>query len=281
MLDVMLKDDSARDALLSRLPERLRRPEVVRAMLQNPEVRARLGDLAKETGMFGGGAGRGGGSGSGGGGGPGGAPPSFVAPDAAALERGLAAARAAGIDAGRVAAKLATSPALRRAASDPRVFGALLEACRGGPEALERYEGDPEVLAAYFEAGAALQEVQAEGGAAAAGGGGGSSGPAGASAGAGAAGDGGSGGGAGGAESASGEAEAAALRALVADPELAARLSSPRVRAAMQEVAASPLKAIKYAFDPEVREALAAARRLVAGGGGGGSGGGGSTGREP
>lgn len=146
MLEVMLSDDSARDALLSRLPERMRRPEVVRAMLQNPEVRARLGELARQTGMFGSG-GAGGGSGL---------------PDASALERGLAAARAAGIDAGKVAAKLATSPSLRDAARNPRVFAALLDICRNGPESVKKYEGDQEVLKAYFEAGSVLQDAQQE-----------------------------------------------------------------------------------------------------------------------
>lgn len=255
MLDVMLRDDSAREALLARLPERLRRPEVVRAMLQNPEVRARLGQLAGQTGMFGGGGNDAGDASS---------SSSFVAPDAAALERGLAAARAAGIDAGKVAAKLATSPALRRAAQSPRVFAALVEISRGGPDALKAYEGDQEVLGAYFEAGAALQEVQAE--ARREGGAGAGAGAAVAAAAEGGGADGGSGGGV-------NSAEAAALRALVADPELAAKLSSPRVRAAMQEVASSPLKALQYAFDPEVREALAAARKLAAADGG--------TGREP
>jgi hypothetical protein len=168
MLDVMMKDESARDALLSRLPERMRRPEVVRAMLSNPEVRQRLGDLARQTGMFGGG-----------GGGAAGPPastttttPSTPLPDAAALERGLAAARAAGIDAGKVAAKLATSSALRSAARNPRVFAALLDICRSGPEGARKYEGDQEVLQAYFEAGTVLQEAQDEAMAAAGNGGG-------------------------------------------------------------------------------------------------------------
>ena len=60
-------------------------------------------------------------------------------------------------------------------------------------------------------------------------------------------------------------AEAEAVRALLADPALAAKLSNPRVRAALQEVAQNPLKAVKYVFDAEVREALAAARRLMSG----------------
>jgi hypothetical protein len=233
MLDVMLKDDCARDMLLSRLPERMRRPEVVRAMLQNPEVRARLGQLARSIGL-----------GGGGGGGAGDDPNPFAAaPDAAALERGLAAARAAGIDPAKVAARLASSPALRSAAGNPRVFSALLDICQHGPEAARKYEGDQEVLRAYFEAGEALQEVQAE--ARSGGGGGREVGPeAGAAAGV-------------------SDAEAAALRALVADPALAAKLSSPRVRTALEEIAKSPLKAVKYVFDSEVREALAAARRLV------------------
>lgn len=227
MLDVMLKDDSARDMLLSRLPERMRRPEVVRAMLQNPEVRARLGQLARSMGL-------------GGNGGDSPLSPSATAPDAAALERGLAAARAAGIDPGKVAARLASSPALRNAAGNPRVFSALLDICQNGPEAARKYEGDQEVLRAYFEAGEALQEVQAEARS-------------------------GGGGGRGVTEAGAGvsEAEAAALRALVADPALAQKLSSPRVRTALEEIAKSPLKAVKYMFDSEVREALAAARRLV------------------
>lgn len=263
MLDVMLKDDSARDMLLSRLPERMRRPEVVRAMLQNPEVRARLGQLARSMGLGGrGGVAAGGSNGNTNDPHASGSPSSsspfplpFAAPDAAALERGLAAARAAGIDPAKVAAKLAASPALRVAAGNPRVFSALLDICQNGPEAARRYEGDQEVLRAYFEAGAALQEVQAEARA------GGAAGAAVSSAAAADSETAAAGGGS--TTPAVSDAEAAALRALVADPALAAKLASPRVRHALEEISKSPLKAVKYVFDAEVREALAAARRLV------------------
>ena len=268
MLEVMMKDPGARDMLLSRLPERMRRPEVVRAMLRDPEVRARLGQLAQSAGLGGGGGGGGGGLGFGAAAAGAGAaaaassssPFPAAAPDAAALERGLAAARAAGIDPARVAAKLAASPALRGAAANPRIFGALLDICQNGPEAARRYEGDQEVLRAYFEAGAALQEAQAEA-------------RAGTAAPAAAAGD-------APADAATAmpslsDAEAGALRALVADPALAAKLASPRVRAALEEIARSPIRALKYAFDPEVRSALVAARRLVKDGAGAAAGGGG------
>jgi hypothetical protein len=46
------------------------------------------------------------------------------------------------------------------------------------------------------------------------------------------------------------------LAALLGRPELLARLEDPRVRAAVQEVAAAPWKAIKYALDPPVRDTL-------------------------
>jgi hypothetical protein len=48
-MDTMMSDPSTQQLLLSRMPPHMRRPEVLRAMMANPEVRQRISALAQQT----------------------------------------------------------------------------------------------------------------------------------------------------------------------------------------------------------------------------------------
>jgi hypothetical protein len=49
MMDLMMQDPASQQLLLSRLPPHMRKPEILRAMMGNPEVRERISSLAKST----------------------------------------------------------------------------------------------------------------------------------------------------------------------------------------------------------------------------------------
>jgi hypothetical protein len=49
MMERMMSDPSTQQLMLSRLPPHMRRPEVLKAMMANPEVRQRIAGLAQQT----------------------------------------------------------------------------------------------------------------------------------------------------------------------------------------------------------------------------------------
>lgn len=49
MIDALMRDPSTQQLLLSRMPPHMQRPEVLRAMMANPEVRGRIAALAQQT----------------------------------------------------------------------------------------------------------------------------------------------------------------------------------------------------------------------------------------
>jgi hypothetical protein len=49
MVELMMKDPGTQQLLLSKLPPHMRKPEVLRAMMANPEVKQRISALAKST----------------------------------------------------------------------------------------------------------------------------------------------------------------------------------------------------------------------------------------
>ena len=49
MLELMMQNPATQQLLMSRLPPHMRKPEVLRAMMANPEVRERISSLAKSS----------------------------------------------------------------------------------------------------------------------------------------------------------------------------------------------------------------------------------------
>jgi hypothetical protein len=49
MVELMMRDPGTQQLLLSKLPPHLRKPEVLRAMMANPEVKQRINALAQST----------------------------------------------------------------------------------------------------------------------------------------------------------------------------------------------------------------------------------------
>uniref|UniRef100_A0A383WNN6 STI1 domain-containing protein n=1 Tax=Tetradesmus obliquus TaxID=3088 RepID=A0A383WNN6_TETOB len=49
MMEVMMQDPAMQQLLLSRLPPHMQRPEVLRAMMANQEVRARIASIAQQS----------------------------------------------------------------------------------------------------------------------------------------------------------------------------------------------------------------------------------------
>jgi hypothetical protein len=49
MMEVMMQNPAMQQLLLARLPPHMQRPEVLRAMMANPEVRARIAAIAQQS----------------------------------------------------------------------------------------------------------------------------------------------------------------------------------------------------------------------------------------
>jgi hypothetical protein len=49
MMEVMMQNSAMQQLLLSRLPPHMQRPEVLRAMMANQEVRARIAAIAQQS----------------------------------------------------------------------------------------------------------------------------------------------------------------------------------------------------------------------------------------
>jgi hypothetical protein len=49
MMEVMMQNPAMQQLLLSRLPPHMQRPEVLRAMMANQEVRARIASIAQQS----------------------------------------------------------------------------------------------------------------------------------------------------------------------------------------------------------------------------------------
>ncbi|GBF87845.1 hypothetical protein Rsub_00557 [Raphidocelis subcapitata] len=248
MMETLMADPAAQQLLLARMPPHMRRPEVLKAMMANPEVRQRIAALAQQTGlgeMFGG-----------------------LAPDRVAA--GIGATRQAGMDPGALFSRFMASPSLAAKLRDPRVLAALTDVVANGPGALQKYSGDAAVVEAWNEAAGILEAHQkaeaAAGGNAAAAAEAAEAEKAAAAA-------------------ASARAcrppppppglppglDAASLararealgvspeelmRRALARPELLARVRDPEVQAALAEVAAKPWKVVKHLFNPKVMGAL-------------------------
>ena len=49
VMEAMMNDPSTQQLLLSRMPPHMRRPEVIKAMMANPELKQRIAALAQQT----------------------------------------------------------------------------------------------------------------------------------------------------------------------------------------------------------------------------------------
>jgi hypothetical protein len=108
MMEVMLSTPGMQDMLLAKLPPHMRRPEVLRAMLANPEVRTRMADLMQHSGLS----------------------SQLLGLDPRRMAEGMAASRAAGLDPAALLAAFHASPSLAPRMSNPRVLTALMDLAR-------------------------------------------------------------------------------------------------------------------------------------------------------
>lgn len=140
MMEALMKDPSTQQLLLSRMPPHMRRPEVVKAMMANPEVRQRIAALAQQAGLH-----------------------DIMQGAGVAAEHissGIDATRKAGMDPGSLFGRFMSSPSLAEKLKDPRVLAALMDVVNNGPRALQKYSGDQAVVEAWMEAAELLEQHQ-------------------------------------------------------------------------------------------------------------------------
>ncbi|KAI8474006.1 MAG: hypothetical protein J3K34DRAFT_156372 [Monoraphidium minutum] len=238
MMEAMLGDPSTQQLLLSRMPPHMRRPEVIKAMMANPEVRQRMASLAQQAGlanMMGG-------------------------MEADRMTAGIDAARKAGMDPGTLFGRFMASPSLAAKLKDPRVVAALMEVVANGPKALEKYSGDKAIVEAWVEAAEIMEQLQGAAGEAQQqaqpGGGGGGAAARGAAS-----------------EveegmarvqAALGVSPAELMARAMARPELLRRVQDPEMQAALMEITQKPWKVVKYLLSPKVMGALKVRRAVCA-----------------
>eukprot|EP00878_Enallax_costatus_P024991 GHUV01026707.1.p1 GENE.GHUV01026707.1~~GHUV01026707.1.p1 ORF type:complete len:385 (+),score=94.03 GHUV01026707.1:234-1388(+) len=140
LMDVMMSNPAMQQMMLSRMPPHMRRPEVLKAMMANPEVRQRIAALAAQSGL-----------GS-----------MLSGLDPAKLQSQLSDSNQAGLDPTALFERFQQSPSLGPRMSDPRVLAALMDMASHGPEALKKYESDKDIVEAAMEAGDIIQQMQQE-----------------------------------------------------------------------------------------------------------------------
>ncbi|KAF8069370.1 TIC40 [Scenedesmus sp. PABB004] len=224
MVEVMLSNPAMQQMMLARMPPHMRKPEVLRAMMANPEVRQRIAALAKQSGLD----------------------RMLSQLDAAKMASGLSASSRAGLDPAALFERFSQSPTLAPRMNDPRVLAALMDLASNGPDALKKYSGDQEVVEAAMEAGDIITAMQQEQEQQAGGSGGAAAAAAPAS----------SPGGVADAEAQLGMRPEELMQRLMARPDLLAKVQDPKVQQALQEVSASPWKIVKYLFNKDVMAAI-------------------------
>eukprot|EP00877_Chromochloris_zofingiensis_P012303 jgi/Chrzof1/7326/Cz02g19150.t1_TIC40A[v5.2] len=137
MLDQLVNDPNMQQVLMSRMPPGMRKPEVMRAMLQDPATRKNIIGIAKKQGLG-----------------------DLLAEGKDATPTNLPMGNASGLDISKLMAKFTSSPEIMAKWSKPHVRAALMDVFRHGPEALKKYEQDSEVMDAFTECLEMMQDVQ-------------------------------------------------------------------------------------------------------------------------
>ncbi|WIA10443.1 hypothetical protein OEZ85_010635 [Tetradesmus obliquus] len=237
MMEVMMQDPAMQQLLLSRLPPHMQRPEVLRAMMANQEVRARIAWIAQQSGLD----------------------KMFAGLDPSQMAAGIAATQRSGLEPSALLERFSASPSLSQRMNNPRVLAALMDMASNGPEALKKYSGDQEVVEAAMEAGDIIQKVQQEQEQQASSGTSSSSSSSSSAA-------------AGGAmpfPSASavqaqlGMSPQDLMQRLMQRPELLQKFQDPKVQQALQEVSQQPWKIVKYLFNSDVMSAIKELKEMV------------------
>lgn len=233
-----MQDPAMQQLLLSRLPPHMQRPEVLRAMMANQEVRARIASIAQQSGLD----------------------KMFAGLDPSQMAAGIAATQRSGLEPAALLERFSASPSLSQRMNNPRVLAALMDMASNGPEALKKYSGDQEVVEAAMEAGDIIQKVQQEQEQQASSGTSGSISSISSDAAAG---------------SAMPFPSASAVQAqlgmspqdlmqrLMQRPELLQKFQDPKVQQALQEVSQQPWKIVKYLFNSDVMSAIKELKEMV------------------
>lgn len=217
MLEMMMSNPTVMQMMMSRMPLHMRQPEVLKAMMANPEVRARMSALAQEKGLA-----------------------SIIqGVDLNKVSQGMTATLQAGIDPSQLIQRFQQSPSLAKAMENPRVLAALMDMASNGADALKKYEGDKDMVEAAMEAGEILQQLHTEGSTT---GGCGSQASSSSSVAA--------------MEEQLGVQPQELMQRLMSRPDLLAKVQDPEVQAALMDISKSPWKIIKYTFNKKVMSAL-------------------------
>eukprot|EP00879_Flechtneria_rotunda_P018656 GHRR01019579.1.p1 GENE.GHRR01019579.1~~GHRR01019579.1.p1 ORF type:complete len:190 (+),score=81.41 GHRR01019579.1:52-570(+) len=164
------------------------------------------------------------------------------------MQADLSVSSQLGLDPAQLFARFSQSPTLGPCMNDPRILQALMEMASNGPEALKKYEGDKAVIEAAMEAGGMIEQMQREQIS-----GSSSSCPPASS----------SDSSMGGIQQELGMRPEELMQRLMARPDLMATVQNPKVFAAVQEIAQSPWKIVKYLFDKEVVAAVKGMKELL------------------
>lgn len=223
----MMSNPTAMEMMMSRMPPHMRKPEVLKAMFANPDVRARMSALAQETGFK----------------------SIMQGVDLDKVSAGMSATLQAGIDPVRLIQRFEASPSLAKAMQNPRVLAALMDMATNGADALKKYEGDKDIVEAAMEAGDILQQLQHEGGAASD-----ASSTASSASTSSSMAD---------VQQQLGVSPEELMQRLISRPDVLAKVQDPEVQNALMEVSRSPWKIVKYMFNSKVMSALKDMKDMV------------------
>lgn len=236
MLELMESNPQLQQMMLSALPPHMRQPDILKQMLALPQVREKIQEaLLKQEELL---------------------PPDMRAELPMSFDAALSESARLGLDPASIFHKMTSNPQLADKMRDPRIMKAVMQLTHD-PSTHELYKNDTDVLKTFKAMqdimGQELKKVRSK------------KAPSGTTppgetveaAPAAAPGQGGE------AEPLSFVPHPSVMAALVDRPQLVARLTNPRVSKALQEVAVSPWKVVKYLLDKEVMAAIKELQAII------------------